>query len=184
MREPTIARNYAESLLALATKSGDLDGWGNMIRDIARAVQNDITLQRFLDSPSVSVPQKNEVLGRAFQDRYPRLFVRFLQAVISHRRERLIPQIATQYDNLVDEQVGRVHAEVTMAHQPDVEMQGAIQRELSRLFGKTVVPHFQLRPEILGGVIVRMEDRVIDGSVRHRLNALRTQLMAAGASAR
>ena len=59
MRETTIARNYAQALLALARKSDDLQGWGRMIDDVANAVQRDTRLQNFLEAPQISADQKN-----------------------------------------------------------------------------------------------------------------------------
>jgi F-type H+-transporting ATPase subunit delta len=177
MREPTIARNYAQALVALARKANDLGGWGVMIRDVADAVQRDETLRQFLESPRVPAARKNEIIGRAFQDRLPRLFVRFLQAVIAHRRQALLPGIAVEYQALVDEIENRVHAQVTVAREPDQATAAAIAQGLSRAMGKVVVPHFSVRPQILGGAIVRVGDRVMDGSVRRRLLALRSRLI-------
>lgn len=179
MREPTIARNYADVLVELARRAGDLDGWGAMIDEVASAVQSDPRLARFLESPRVSAQQKNEILAKAFADRLPRLFVRFLQSVVAHRRQHLIPEIAVEYHAIVDEIQGRIHASVTVAHEPDHETSAGIARHLSRVFGKTVVPHFKVRPDILGGAIVRVGDRVIDGSVRRRLAALRARMLSA-----
>lgn len=177
MRDPTIARNYAEALVSLATKANDLDGWGQMIGEVAGAIGGDQRLRHFLEAPRVSTAQKNEVIGRAFQDRFPRLFVRFIQAVISHRRQALIPQIAIEYHLLVDQIKGRVHAQVTVARQPDEGTQRAISAQLSRVLGKTVLPHYTVRPEILGGVVVKVGDTVMDGSVRRRLRLLRSRLV-------
>jgi F-type H+-transporting ATPase subunit delta len=177
MREPTIARNYADTLVALARKANDLEGWGVMIQDVADAVQRDARLRQFLESPRVPAATKNVVLGKAFQDRLPRLFVRFLQAVVSHHRQRLLPQIAVEYAAIVDELSNRVHAQVTVAREPDAATREAVASGVSRALGKTVVPHFTVRPEILGGIIVRVGDRVIDGSVRRRLLALRNRLV-------
>jgi F-type H+-transporting ATPase subunit delta len=177
MREPTIARNYAEALATLARRAGDLDGWGVMIDEVVSAVEGDARLARFLESPRVSAAQKNEILARAFADRLPRLFVRFLEAVITHRRQHLLGDIAVEYHQIVDEIEGRVHADVTVAREPDAELSAAISRRLSHYLGKTVVPHFKVRPDILGGTIVRVGDTVMDGSVRRRLNALRSRMV-------
>ncbi len=176
MREPTIARNYAEALVSLARKAGDLAGWGTMISDVATALQRDDQLTLFLQSPRISADRKNQVLARAFQDQLPRLFVRFLQAVISHRRQALIPQIALAYGDIVDELENRVHAQVTVAREPDAATQATISDGISRALGKTVVPHYVVKPEILGGIVVRVADTVMDGSVRRRLSSLRAQL--------
>jgi len=110
MRNATIARNYAETLLALATKAGDLRGWGKMIGDVATAMQEDATLKLFLESPRIPATTKIEVLSKAFQDRMPRLMVRFLQSLVKHRRQMLIPDIFREYMDLVDEAENRMHA--------------------------------------------------------------------------
>jgi F-type H+-transporting ATPase subunit delta len=176
MRETTIARNYAETLLALARKAGDLRGWGGMITDVANAVENDRRLRIFLESPRVDAAAKNEVLGKAFQDRMPRLFVRYLQALVTHRRQMLIPQIAHEYRDLVDEAEGRMHANVTVASEPDADTRAVVARELSRSFGRDVVPHFAVDARILGGLVVRVGDTVLNGSVQRRLERLRGRM--------
>jgi F-type H+-transporting ATPase subunit delta len=178
MRESTIARNYAEALLALARKSDDLQGWGRMIDDVANAIQRDDRLRNFLEAPQISVEQKNGVLSKAFEDRAPRLFLRYLQRLVKNRRQLLIPEIATEYRDLVDEAEGRIHAQVTLAKEPDAEERAAIARHLSRTLGIPVIPQVRVNPNILGGIIVRVEDRVMDGSLRKRLGLLRGRMLA------
>ena len=178
MRDITIARSYAETLVELAQRAGDLDGWGAMIDEVANAIAADQRLGRFLETPRVSAREKNEVIGKAFADRLPRLFVRFLQAVITQRRQHLIGEIAFEYHAIVDQLEGRVHADVTLARQPDAALAQNITEQLSRVLDKKVVPHFTVRPDILGGTIVRVGDTVMDGSVRHRLNKLRTRMLS------
>jgi F-type H+-transporting ATPase subunit delta len=177
MRDTTIARNYAETLLALATKADDLRGWGKMISDVASAMEQDHTLRLFLESPRVPASRKNEVLSRAFTDRMPRLMLRFLQSLVQHRRQMLIPEIAEEYLNLVDEAEGRMHARVTVARETDEAGREAIARQLSRMFGKEVVPHLSVDPAIMGGVVVHVGDTVLDGSVRKRLATLRRKML-------
>lgn len=178
MRETTIARNYAQALLALARKSEDLQGWGRMIDDVANAVQRDTRLQNFLEAPQISADQKNEVLSKAFEDRAPRLFLRYLQRLVKNRRQMLIPEIANEYRDLVDEVEGRIHAQVTLAKEPDGEHRAAIARHLTHIVGMPVVPQVRVNPNILGGIIVRIEDRVMDGSLRRRLGVLRGRMLA------
>jgi F-type H+-transporting ATPase subunit delta len=177
MRDPTIARNYAEALVSLASKAKDLTGWGTMISDFADAITRDERLRLFLESPRVSVDQKNDVIAKAFQDRMPRLFVRFLQSVIRHRRHALIPEIAIQYHALVDEIEGRVHAQVTVSRDPDKKLAKVVTERLSKVLGKSVVPHFMVDESILGGTVIRIGDTVMDGSVRRKLARLRQRML-------
>lgn len=178
MRETTIARNYAETLLELARRAGDLSGWGKAVDDIVEAMQSDRSLRLFLESPRVSAAQKNRILGRAFDGQLSPVFVRYLQALVTNRRHMLLPVIAREYHDLVDQVEGRLHASVTVVDEPGDRGRRAISKELSRAYGKEVVPHFVVNPAILGGVVVRVGDTVLDGSVRRRLATLRTRMLA------
>ena len=177
MRETTISRNYAEALLELARRANDPEGWGRMISEVADAVGSDATLRRFLESPRVSPATKNEVLSKAFQDRMPRLFVRYLQTLVAKRRQMLVGEIAAAYRTLLDEAEGRMHAQVTFARPVSDEQSADVARMLSKLLGAEVVPHVTIDPAIVGGVVVKVGDRVMDGSVRRRMRLLRERMI-------
>lgn len=177
MRDSTIARNYAEVLVTLATKAGDLDGWGRMIDDVGQLVSKDIKVRRFLESPRVPAAAKQATLAKAFGDRMPRLMVRFLAQLIQNRRQLLLPEIAHEYASLVDESLGRVRAEVTLAREPMPGEVEAIAASLSKTLGRTAVAQVKVNPDIIGGVIVRVGDFVKDGSVRRRLGVLKSKLV-------
>ncbi len=176
MRDESIARNYAEALLALAKKANAATEWAGHINAIAGAVEQSATLQRYLSAPQVSQEAKIAWLSKGLDGKVPPLFVRFLQKLVMNRRQTLIPHIATEYNNLVDLAEGRVHARVTVSREtPEVEVQ-AISAALGKALGKTVVSHVTVNPKILGGVVVRVGDTVMDGSVKRRLERLRAQM--------
>src|SRR3954453_24108917 len=100
MREPTIARNYAEALLEVASRAKDLRGWGEMINQVASSMESDRRLHVFLESPRVSAQKKNEVISKAYDGQLPRNFIRFLQALLRNRRQMLITVIAHAYNDL------------------------------------------------------------------------------------
>ena len=179
MRATTIARNYAEALLELARRADDPAGWGKLMRDVANGMHQDLTVRHFLESPKISEAQKNEVFFQALGDRVPRHFLRFLQTLVRKRRQMLIPEISSEYDKLLDVHEGRVHANVTVARETSAEDESRIAEHLSRVIGKTVVPHLNVNPAILGGVVVKIGDTVMDGSVLRRLGRLRNQILTA-----
>ena len=177
MRQSTIARNYAEALLELAKRAKDLRGWGTLIASIADAMQRDQRLRAFLETPRVDAATKNEVLRKALADRAPSKFVRFVESVVSHRRQMLIPAISQEYMDLVDEAENRMHATVTVAKEVDDTTRQLIADRLSNVFAKTVVPHVTVDDRIIGGLVVRVGDTVMDGSVRRKLGILKQRML-------
>jgi F-type H+-transporting ATPase subunit delta len=177
MRDVTIAENYAEALFELATRAGDLHGWASLVGGLADAMGADVTLRLFFESPRIAAADKKKVLSDAFKDA-PAHFVRFLQTLVRNRRQMLIPDISAAYMDLVDAVEGRVHAMVRVARDTSDAERETIAAQLSRVFGKEVVPHLSIHPEILGGLVVRVGDTVMDGSVRKRLGTLRAALTA------
>jgi F-type H+-transporting ATPase subunit delta len=177
MNAEGIGRNYAEALLTLARKSDSVEEWGALIDAIAAGMREDSTLRAVLESPKLSASHKIEILEKALGRRVPPVFLRFIETVINKRRQMLIPEIASEYRLLIDEAEHRVHAMVTVATEPTEPERDALARQLTRLFGKRVVPHISLNPAILGGVIVKVGDTVMDGSVRKRLSMLRQRML-------
>lgn len=176
MRDATIAENYAEALLTLATKAGAVDAYGGYIAALGDAVRQDVVLRRFLAAPQVALEVKKRVLQQAMGDKLPRPFVLFVQKLVANRRQLLVPEIAVAYASLVDAREGRVHATVTLAQAPAEGEAASLSQRLSEALGKAVVAHIAVDPAIVGGLVVRIGDTVMDGSVRKKLGALRTAL--------
>ncbi|MGV3708527.1 MAG: ATP synthase F1 subunit delta [Gemmatimonas sp.] len=178
MQSSTISRNYAETLLTLARQANDAAGWGVLLNQLADAIHTDKTLKLFLESPRVAVAVKTEVLKKALGDKTPAIFVRFLQRLVENRRQAMIREIAAEYSTMLNAAENRVIARVTLSREPSAEERDAIIAQLSRNLGKTVEPKIVVDPSILGGIIVRMGDTVMDGSVRRRLAMLRRRMVA------
>ena len=174
--QSAIARNYAEALLALATRDNARDGYAALINGLADTLERDEIFKRFLAAPQVSAGRKNDVLGKALSPLAPAMFVRFVQKMVTNRRQMLLGHVAIEYGNLRDAEEGRVHARVTVSREMSDADRDALAASLSRAIGKSVVPHLQVNPAILGGVIVRVGDTVMDGSVRHRLGRLKARM--------
>ncbi len=176
MRTETIARNYAETVFQLGERSGNVERYADLLDAVAAAVEQTPRVQAVLMSPRVPKAEKARLLGEALRD-VPREFVLFLQAVVKRGRQQLLREIATEYMNLLDQKLDRVRAGVTLARHPDEKLKRAIQESLSQKMGKQVIPAFTVDPEILGGAVVRVGERVMDGSLRRRMTKLRRQLV-------
>lgn len=177
MREPTIARNYAEALFTAGERSGDTEQFAALLEAVAGAIEGDVRIQVALESPRVPKAVKQRVLKEALEGRTPETFVRFLGAVVRRGRQGILTAINREFHALLDVKLNRVHAGVVLARKPDKQLLNDITRGLSVAIGKEVIPHVREDPRILGGVIVRIGDRVMDGSLRRKMMQLRRQML-------
>jgi F-type H+-transporting ATPase subunit delta len=176
LRTETIARNYAEALFEIARQSGALERYADLIDAVAAAVETIPKVKAVLMSPRVPKSEKARFLGAALKDT-PREFVLWLQAVVKRGRQGILREIAVEYLALLDLQLNRVRASVTLARQPDEKLKKVIEENLARQLDKQVIAAYLVDAEILGGAIIRVGDRVLDGSVRRRMTKLRRQLL-------
>lgn len=177
MRPVTIARNYAETLFELGERSGRAQAYGELLDAVAGALETTPGFADMLMSPRVPKSEKARIIGAGLKDA-PREFVLFLQAVVKRGRGPLLREIATQYSVLLDVKFNRLRAGITLARTPDDGLRRTVEAALSKALGKHVIASFNTDPQILGGAVVRVGERVYDGSVRRRLTRLRRQLIA------
>ena len=176
MSNQTVARNYAEVLFDIAGRSGQPERYADLIDAVAAAVDTIPRLQAVLMSPRIPKSEKARFLAAALKGT-PRDFVLWLQALVKRGRQGILREVASEYLALVDEKMNRVRASVTLARQPDEKLRKTIEENLGRQLDKQVIATYLVEPDILGGAIIRVGDRVLDGSVRRRMTKLRRQLL-------
>ena len=179
MRDETVALNYADTLFDLAQRHEGLDAFAEGIDTVARLLDEDPRFRLFLETPRIAAADKKAVLVRVFADALPVQLLHFLLITIDKRRQRLLRAIARAYVTLVDAHEGRAHVEVTLARTMDDATRNLLAARLTKMLGKEAIPHVRVKPEILGGIVVRTGDTIYDGSIRRRLEAMRRQLMKA-----
>lgn len=177
MREITIARNYAEALFAAGERGGQTERFAALLEAVAGAIEADPRIRVALESPRVPKAVKQRVLKDALEGRAPETFVRFLGAVVRRGRQGILTGMNQAFHALLDVKLNRVHAGVVLARKPDKKLLDQITRGLRAAIGKEVIPHVREDARILGGVIVRIGDRVWDGSVRRKMMQLRKQML-------
>ncbi len=179
MRDETVAREYAETLFELAQRHEGLAAFGRGVDLVTGLLEQDPEFRLFLETPRIGAEEKKALVRRVFERELPQQLVNFLLVSIDKRRQRLLPEIAQHFRALVDEKEGRAHVEVTVARPLDDATLAVLARRLSELLGVTAVPHVKVRPEILGGVVIRTGDTIYDGSVRRQLDGMRRRLLKA-----
>jgi F-type H+-transporting ATPase subunit delta len=133
----------------------------------------------FLETPRIGDTSKKELVKEVFGSQLPKHVVNFVRVTIDKRRQRLLRDIAAQYAALLDEHMGREHVEVTVARPLDESTNSMIAERLTGVLGKKAIPHVRVKPDILGGLIVRTGDTIYDGSLRRKLDGMRTRMLKA-----
>jgi F-type H+-transporting ATPase subunit delta len=179
VRDETVAKNYAETLFELARRNDGLETYGAAIATVASVIDEDSKFRLFLETPRIDDDDKKAVVRKAFNEALPAHVVNFVLVTIDKRRQRLLREISRVYDLLLDGHLGREHVEVTVARQVDEATTELISERLSSALRTKVIPHVQVKPDILGGLIVRTGNTIYDGSIRRRLDGMRRRLLGA-----
>lgn len=171
----TTARPYAEAVFALARAQNALPAWSEMLA-LAAAVAGDARVGHLASDPRV---ERARFLG-LFLDicggRLDPQGANFIRLLVENRRLNLLPEIASLYEGLKAEAEARVEATVTSAFSLEPAQLKTLEQGLQRRLGRAVHLTATVDRSLVGGVVLRAGDLVIDGSVRGRLAALATEL--------
>ena len=174
MQRDPAAKRYAQAAFELARDHDELDVWERDLGALANALASD-EAQTFVASAQVGNEAKESFLRQAAEEPSP-LVWNLVRLLATKGRLPLLPQIAEQFQSLLDEHRGIAHAQVLTAVPMSDTERDALARRLSQLTGKQVSVEVTEAPEILGGLVARIGDRLIDGSTRSKLLALKREL--------
>lgn len=168
------AKRYAEAAYLIAREDSTEEAWAAGLQAMS-ALFGDEQGQAFMENTRVKPADKLQLIEKALEGVDP-LVVNLARILLRRSRTSLGPQIAQAFQELVDEAKGVSHAMVTSAVPLTDEDRSAVQRRLEELTGGPVVMEMEVDESIIGGIIVRIGDRLIDGSTRSKLQDLKREL--------
>jgi F-type H+-transporting ATPase subunit delta len=182
-----VARVYAESLFELASSSGGLAAAqtvGAEFAELAEIVRGDRRFREFLRTPIVDRASRERVLRSALDGSVSDLLLRFVTIVNRKGRAGELLEIERAYDALLQAKLGKVEVDVWTAGQLGPDAVRAIRERVATAIGKEVVLHTYTDPAMIGGIRLRIGDRLIDGSVAAKLRAMRSHIVERGGELR
>jgi F-type H+-transporting ATPase subunit delta len=171
-----IAQVYARSLFEVATEHDKLDVVRDQLGEFAEALDASHELQMFFFSPYFSTDEKQAGLRRTVTDA-DESFLNFLSVLLENHRMPVIFRVRREYDRLWREANHLLAVQITSAVQLDPSVAERVGDEIGRQTGRTVELTSNVDPEILGGIVVRVGNSIIDASIRTRLDNLRKQVV-------
>jgi F-type H+-transporting ATPase subunit delta len=173
-----VAEVYARALFEAAKDRGELDEVHDQLGQFADAVNDNRDLARFFFSPYFSTDEKKDALHRAIEGA-EETFVNFLEALLERHRMPAIFRIRARFEQLWEEEHKLLPVEVTSAVELDERTVKGIGETIGKQLGRTIELSSSVDPEILGGVVLRVGNFVLDASIRNRLEQLRKQVARA-----
>lgn len=173
----TIARPYAEALFkAVGNDAANASEWLEPLAVVAANAQ----LRQFADSPKATTEQVLAVIVGALQDKLklPVMGENFLRTVIDNGRLAAMPEIAQQFRDLKNAQLGAFDATVYSAFEMDSAALADLSGVLEKRFARKLNLQVQLQPDLIGGIRVVVGDEVLDTSIKARLQQLKVALTA------
>ena len=162
------SRRYAQAVFQLALEHDGLEMWLDDLTLLASATQ-DAEFSAFLDAPQVTVAQKIQVIADSLGDHINPLALNLVSLLAGRNSAGLITGITEVYQEMLDAHTGIERADVVTAVDIDDDQQRRIADLLKSIVGKEVTITTRVEPELIGGFVARVGDRVIDGSTRTRL---------------
>ena len=173
-----LGRKYAKAIFELACEDDKLKEYGADLAKVQQLYTQCPELKAYLCNPNIQPEEKKSLLREVFEGGVQEMVLNFLLLLIDKRRIQIFDAIAHIFTELSNEARGIVVADVTTA-QPLAEAQEkALAEKLERVTGKKIALRRHSDPSLIGGVVVRIGDRRIDGSVKGRLTAMTAELMA------
>ena len=171
-----LIRGYAEALFSVVQAEGELDRVEDELYRFGKVLESNNELKQALADKSIDKSQRIKVLDELLEDKVSEHTLGLLTFIVAQGRARHLPQILEELGTLAAEARQAVLAEVRSAVPLDDGQRKELAEALSKATGKKVEVKVLVDPSVLGGIVAKVGDTIIDGSVRHRLEQLRDQV--------
>jgi len=178
MARKAYARRYAQAVFEIALEKKELERWQTDLQKIVGVIADE-TFLAALESPKIKIDDKSRFLTKSLGDISP-LALNLVLMLISRGGVAMVTKIAEEYQRMLDEYHGIQTADVITAVPVDDKDKEKLAEKLGTLVAKKVVLKSEVDPEILGGIIARVGGKLLDGSTRSKLAALRRELVGTG----
>lgn len=177
MADRTIAKRYARALLDVAAERRAIDEVERDLYAVADCFRRSPELRTAIAHPSLTRVRKVDVIRRSFEGKVAPLVVEFLALLVDKGRFGLIGEIATLFDDLSDELQGQLKVKVRTVAPLKPHQRERLLARLKQNMRPQPILEEEIDPEILGGMVLRIGDFLIDGSLRGRMRALKESLL-------
>ena len=172
----SVARRYSAALFEVAKKRGEVEAVATNLHEVADTVRGSRELMSVMHHPLLTLDKKKSILRQVFDGHIRPDVERFMFLVVEKKRAIMLPQIVAEFDRMVDEFRGQADAEAVTAIALSAQQTADLEAALQRRFGVKVRLKTRVDPEVLGGLQVRVGDKLLDATVKTKLDRMSEQL--------
>lgn len=177
MDQSKINVRYAKAYFSLAMEKGLTDALQQDVATVAAICASSADFNRLIDSPVISTSAKVKVIKNIFQDKVNPLTLKFLALITQNRREKHMPSIFRDLGDMYRKSLGISLALLTTASELDASLVEQIRKELETLSGNKVELSQEIDPSLIGGFVLRVDDKQYDASVSTQLKKIKESLL-------
>ncbi|WP_430884017.1 F0F1 ATP synthase subunit delta [Fusibacter sp. JL216-2] len=171
-----VSTTYAQALFEVAMELDSLDQIKDELGFINESFKTHPEFYEVFRTPKINKEERKDIITKVFDDKVSKEVMNFMKILIDKRRGTAISSIYNEYVDMLDDHKGVVKAVVESAVPLTDEEQKALTEKLAKVTGREVHLSSVVKPEVIGGIIVKIGDKVIDGSVRSRLDIMKDNL--------
>lgn len=175
-----VSRVYAQALLGLAKQNNDLDGIAEEVAGLGQLLDDNADLSKLVASPVIADAKRRDMIQRLFEGKTSDTLYKFIQVLSRKGRLSSLPGVCRAFAGLVATERGQIDVEAIVARELDADTAARVARELGESMNKTVNLQQTVDESLIGGMRLRIGDRLIDASVATRLKNAANRLAAAG----
>jgi F-type H+-transporting ATPase subunit delta len=175
-RDESLSQVYASALVDLAFEKGVHAEVLAELKGFDQVLEQDPQFADFLYAPNIRQDVKKDVLDKAFGPSFSDVTLNFLRVVIDKRRQAHLPQIVTDYTKGYHERMGELVVTVFSAAEMSGGQRDRLSASLKKTYNMDVILEEQVKPDLLGGLVIKVADQRIDGSLRTRLETIGSRL--------
>ncbi len=178
MKQLILAKRYAKAIFSLGKEQGKVEAYAESLDAIAELFANpELQVEDALTNPLYPVEARLKVMDKiAASVKADKMLASFLNLMIEKKRVDVLPEVAYAVREMLDSEENISHGSVTSAIELDAKLLEKIQATLEKITGNKVILETQVDPSIIGGIVAKVGDLVLDGSIRTQLNGLKESI--------
>jgi len=173
----TLAERYTKALIKIAQENNSIEQTGKELKEITGLFAQNPDIEAFFSSPVIKKEDKKEILEKSFKGKIDEKFYNFLNVLTDKNRIFILPNIENIYHEKLAKAANILEVEAQSVIKLDKDMQSALIEKLEKITNKKIKLSNTINKDIIGGLVLKFDGKIIDGSVKTQLQRLQKQLI-------